>query len=147
MEYNEVINNSQYIKIANSAIKKFKCIIDKDELNQCKHIGIWKACLSFKPGKSSFITHLYNHVKWECCKLLNSNSVVTTNGSPKNLHYDNYLLLEIRDCLSDREYSLFERKFVLGKTFKEIATEEKTNIKRIRRYISKIILEIKKQYD
>lgn len=143
MEYHEVISNNQYIKVANSAIKKFRRIIDKDELNQCKHIGIWKACVSFKPNKSSFITHLYNHVKWECCRLLNSNSAITTNPTPQNLHHDNYILLEIRDCLSDTDFSLFERKFVLGKTFKEIATEERTNITHVRRSINSILTSLR----
>ena len=51
-------------KIINAAAKRFK-FLDRDELESCKLIGLWKA-LESNDNDVLLTTNIYNNVTWQC---------------------------------------------------------------------------------
>ncbi len=131
MDYYSVIKDEDCIKISKKAIYCFKNYLNKEELEQCRHIGIWKACLTYN-NKFKFYTFMFNNIKWECYKLLRENNK-QLKYIPKLINKRD-IIQELRINLKDIEYKVLYKKFIESYTIKQIAKElniTKTEISKI----------------
>jgi DNA-directed RNA polymerase specialized sigma subunit len=67
MKFQEAVESSDVVKIANFAYKKYKELIPIDEKKQLIHTAIWRACECYNPDKgASFLTYVHNRVQFAC---------------------------------------------------------------------------------
>lgn len=50
-----------------------------DDLLQSANLGLWKACLNYKPNQSNFKTYAINHIKWAVKNTLNRTRLIKYN--------------------------------------------------------------------
>ena len=143
VEFQEVINDTNYINIANKAISKYRKCLDDEELNQCKYIGIWKACKKYK-GDFNLSTFIFKNISWECIRQININNKFTYENISDIGYSDNSLFTKLIDCLNDEELDLIKDRFISNKTIKEIAEERNLSLRQVSCKINKILKLAKK---
>lgn len=140
MNFETIINNPTYDELSKKIICKYRAVIDKDELEQCRCIGIWKACTGFNDRRGSFTSYLCSHIGWECIRTINNNKT-------------QYILREVdrpyNDILSDdlSEYGynieLIADILIYRKTRRELAAEQNTSPSSINRRYKKLLKQLK----
>ena len=73
--FNEVVNHNDIQRITMSASFKYKTMIPKEEIDQAKNIGIWKAIKKYNSQGNiyTFEVLVFNYVKWECLGIIQKN--------------------------------------------------------------------------
>lgn len=62
--------DSEYIKIAKTAAKKYADQLSELDLVECIYEGIHDALVTYDPKKSKLNTHIYNRVRFNCLNFL-----------------------------------------------------------------------------
>lgn len=131
----------KYKKTINNSIKKYKYIIELNELEQLINIALWKTYLKFDSNKSSFSSYLFNMIRWEVLNFYRSNSKFITNKKMtrlKDKRNNDLQLVDLKDNLDKFEQQLFDLRFIEKRTFIEIS--KKLNISKsiLFEYVKKI---------
>jgi hypothetical protein len=126
-------------KIVNSAAKKFK-FLDKDELESCKLIGLWKA-LESNNDDVLLTTNIYNNVMWQCkdrIKLLYRNPN-TSKISNEAVSGESSLVDLIDDISSIHDGNLVIEKIIDNLSLCEMGAKRNVSTETIRIRINKAI--------
>lgn len=158
--FDELLNNKEIQKIGYKAALKFKRQLNKEEIDSCFMLALWKACKKYNPDYdpekiASFNTFFYKGVLFECMKLCKSNASFKENinkiKSGKNLnkiksHYNdvNFNDFDAKDMgLNEKESKVIIDRFWAGKTLKELSVEAKISQQAMKKRISKILKNVK----
>lgn len=115
---NNALRCKDFLKIGNSACKKYKKNINKDELKQIKRIALWMSLAEYnKNKKCKFKTYLYYRTVWACGNYLSKSYKKENN----NVSLDN-VDVEDKRCYSDE---VENRDFFL-ESLNKLEKEEKT---------------------
>lgn len=140
-EFNSAYNNIDNKLIMKKATKKFIYYLDKEELNSCKMVGMWKCLKTYKQeSKMKFTTWLYNLVYWECLLELKRNNKINLENHILNQETakDDFYLF-IKDISNN---DLILDRLLYKYTLKELAQKYNTTIGKIRRQLDNSIDEI-----
>ncbi len=84
----EKYNDDNISRLINSMVKPYRSWLDKEEIENCKVDGLWKALKKFDNSrKSSLNTFICNYVKWECRKLIHKKNKVNEKKENFRLNY------------------------------------------------------------
>ncbi len=168
--FDEAINNREYIKLMNAASKKYRKFINSSELAQIKRIALWKTIQKHQSERSKFETYLTLHVRWGCQTYLKQNFKKTlekifptqysdrtriskeTTGSfvinvPKSENQDNSIFVrEILESLPEEESKLISWYYLEKYTLKEISAKNGFTAERNRKKILKGIKKLQERY-
>lgn len=143
IDFNEIIANSDYMSIANSALKKYTKLLSIDELNQCRYIGIWKACKNYKNKGSILSTYIYNNIKWECIRQININKKFVYKPIAELVVFDEDIFSKLSVFLEKDDFELINDRFNYRKTIKELANERKITVKKMSNKLKNILRLVK----
>jgi len=159
--FDELINNNEVQNIGYKAALKFKKQLNKEEIDSCFMIALWKACETYNPDYdkekiASFYTYFYKGVLFECMKLLKvNNSYIENIKKVKSSNNSN----KIKDIYNQRDFADFEifdlfpnkndhdlifKRFWENKTLKEISKEYNVSAQSIKKRLTKILNTVKK---
>lgn len=146
------LKNQDYLNIINGAAKKYQSLIPKDDLIQCKHIGLWNALLKYNNNLAKFTTFLYLNVKFQCLIYLESRkrfskdySILEDVISNKN-NLDDLAFEEMIDFMSEDNKLVLKQKFVQNMTLHEIGAKNGYSHEKARKNIKKALSMIKDKY-
>lgn len=135
------INNEEYIKICQSAIKKFRKHLTKEEIESCYLVGLWKSLEKFDTSKNvKFTSFLYLNIKIECYHIMYQKYNWLKRHSSLNTSVlvsktvDNTMLE-----LDEKSNNLLHSRFVDKKSMQEIADDYNVSVKTIRKRLKEII--------
>lgn len=144
INYNDVYNNKEYEKVSYKAISKYIGYIPKDELEQCRCIGIWNACKDYDSSKSKLTTRIYNHIVWECSKTLRRQiRVLPVKYTEHPIYVETKLFDNLKLLLDDTDFRLISGRFIESKSYKTLAQENSCSVKELRRRLSGLLRRIK----
>lgn len=73
-EYQKAYNCLDNIKIIKRVTRKYKAILNPDELESCGMQGLWEALANHVDGMGQkFTTSLYTYVNWRCMNQVRNN--------------------------------------------------------------------------
>lgn len=135
-------------KIMNFAAKPFIRLIDDDELERCKMIGLWIALQTYnKRKKTKFTSYLKSRVRWECLHYLISNKSMISLNKMKELSVgdgiDKIDLKEAISNLSNEAQKLIYQRFTTGLTFKQMGRLNGYSHETARKKLKKILTELR----
>ncbi len=150
-QFLKALNNTDYKKLINSVIRKYKKVLDKDTLQSCAWVGLWKSmCNHDEKYNTPFTSSLFYHVKWECqyhCKKEAKQRPICT-GLDLIVPCKNNDIKELEDsehfnfCLNkiSPEYHDIIKTYLFSKNkLKKIAKDKKINYRRLLK-ISKLLV-------
>ena len=71
MNFDEALNDEYYISVINFVGNRYIGRIPRDDLEQLKLLGLWRACENYNPEcGTQFVTTLYNHVRGQCLNFI-----------------------------------------------------------------------------
>lgn len=135
------IENENYIKISQAAVKKFRKHLTKEELDSCYLFGLWKSLEKFDSSKNvKFTSFLYLNIRIECYHIMYQKFSWFKRHSSLNT---STLVAKSIDTtmfeLADKENDLLKSRFIDKKSMQEIADDYKVSVKTIRKRLKEII--------
>lgn len=143
MTYDEAIKDINIIKISNKAANKYKKVMRVEDLSQCRHIGIWKACKLYNPDKSSLHTYIYNYVQWECKKYITKYQQYSNSNYKDPIVVSNNNLDTVKCLLEDKEYNLLVDRYIGRYTVKELSSKYNLTEWKVKTQLNVILAKIK----
>lgn len=148
--YNIAWNNTDNTKMMHEACKKYKGILERDDINSCQMIGLWKALGEFNEKHGvKFTSYLYNVVRNECRKRLRQNSnnaKLVGFAAKKDYHINSYDLEDMIDVLEYPLNKIVRLRYISKMTLKEIGVELGMNKNSVKRKIQKALEKIKTEW-
>lgn len=143
MKYEDALQDIDILKISSSVLKKYTNLLNNDELEQCRQIGIWRACTKYDKYKAKLTTYIYNYVNWECLKLISETKIQICNKPPKNINGID-IFTQLKVLLSKEDFNIIYDKYVKNMTLKEIAESNHTSIRASYKSLKKSLSHVKK---
>lgn len=148
-DYNTALINIDNLKIMQNACKKYRGILDTDDIKSCKMIGLWKALGEFDEKYGiKFTTFLYNVVRNECRKRLRqTNKKVRYHTLKSNTSIKSKI--QVEDILTDLQYPISEimrLRYIDSMSIKDISNQLGMNKNSVRRNIKKAINKIRQEW-
>jgi DNA-directed RNA polymerase specialized sigma24 family protein len=147
--YEKALSDKNNVFIMHKAASKFLNRLNKDEMLECKLIGLWNALKYWKCEKTvKFTTFLYKQVQWECLRLINdknNNKMFTVEGVDRET-YGNTSVEEVLECLPKNLRELTKKRYVENMTLSELSRYYNCCHETIRKRIQKIKFCLKTQF-
>jgi len=147
--YEKALSDQNNVFIMHKAISKFLNILNKDEIVECKLIGLWNALRYWKFEKTvKFTTFLYKQVQWECLRLIGEKEKgkVFTIENVDRVVYGNTSVDEILECLPQNLRELTKKRYIENMTLLELGEYYNCCHETIRKRIHKIQKHIKNHF-
>jgi DNA-directed RNA polymerase specialized sigma24 family protein len=143
-EYNNALNNPEYISIMNCAAYPFQQLLHKDILSRCILIGLFDFLRKYDPKRSKPSTFLTKCVRWECMNVLPCplpTCELDDLAEPDNhqQEIDDYL-----SCLNNEDKQLVIDYYISKYTYREIAKKHDCSHEHIRKKINKALAKMRK---
>lgn len=148
--YNIAWNNTDNTKMMHEACKKYRGILERDDINSCQMIGLWKALGEFNEKHGvKFTSYLYNVVRNECRKRLrqnNNNTKLVGFIAKRDYHINSHDLEDMIDVLEYPLNKIVRLRYISKMTLKEIGVELGMNKNSVKRKIQKALEKIKTEW-
>lgn len=141
-------NEPDIKKITRKAVSKFS-FLGKEELEQCKLIGIWKA-LSSKRSDIKFTTNVFNNTVWEC--KTRAKDTYTKDGiskkpltllKDKEVENNDHEMIDILDELSQiKDGDMIIEKVFHSLTLSNIGEKKNASTELVRQKIEKAMKKV-----
>lgn len=143
-EYNNALNNPDYISIMNQATYTYQHLLSKDVLSRCILLGLFHFLRKYNPKRSQPSTFLTKCVQWECMNMLSCprpTCELYDIAEPDDHHQevDEYL-----SCLDEYNKQLVIDYYINNYTYREIAKRHGCSHESIRKKIKKAIAKMQK---
>jgi DNA-directed RNA polymerase specialized sigma24 family protein len=134
VKFEEAMKNDKNQAIMSAIAKKYKNILSCEQIYECKLNAIWRCLEKHIDGKGNlFSSSLYNFMTWQCqtaCQqtnreLLNKSRFLNMGdeqGKFPSLN-TNKGCTELFDGLSADEKELLQKRYIGGKTLREISRD------------------------
>lgn len=143
--YNKALSNFDNQKIMLAVTHKFKNCLNEDELISCRLNGLWQALRTWNPEykTNKFTSFLYQKVYWECIRELRSKPKTKTLPIVDRSVLPKLSMFEIIEELSEELQDILYKRYIEGRTLREISEHYGCCHETIRRKIKKAIKSLK----
>ena len=151
MKFEEVLKNEDCVSIMNSITKRYRGLIDKEEMKSFKLEAAWEASEKYDPhhpNQMKFTTFLGNCLKFKILLYIRSKKI-KRHEPMQNMadHKQDNSLFEIMDCLNSSEKELFTQKYIYNYSTQEIADKNNTSRQTMKVRLDKIKRKIAEHYE
>lgn len=106
-------------------------ILDEETLQQCSDRAIWRCLQSHDDKRQDIKSSLYRFARWECQRAMSEKHKskiptveVVESGYDDDRALNRMMLEDYLAILNERDRRMVEKRFLQGKTFREIGKEE-----------------------
>ncbi len=149
-DYDTAFASEDNLKMMQAATKKYRGILDREDLKSCKMIGLWKALGEFDENLGvKFTSFLYNVVRNECRKRLRQNAYQHKQVGLLPSGFQREERIQIEDFIEGLEHPLdqiIRLRYVQDMTLQEIGTAVGMSKNCVKRKIQAAIKQMKREW-
>lgn len=148
--YNLALANEDNAKMMTSASKKYRGLLEAEDIKSCRMIGLWKALGEFDKNLGvKFTSFLYNVVRNECRKRLRQNAYQQKQQEllPSGFQQQNSAQIEdFIECLEHPLDKIVHLRYVQDMTLQEIGAEIGMSKNCVKRKLQAAIKQMKREW-